>query len=317
MQVYIITAVICSVLFLICSYYISHRLKLSAKVVITCDLFMCLGTVLFPVFLIKNFVWLWVFAVISYLVILSMIIYKYYGQKQTEAIGISPLDFEDLTKMFEERESAVLPEIMAEEIRKEIEELGGETGESEEEIKELGGEKEESEEEIEEHGEETGESEEEIEELGEETKESEEEIEELGEETEESEEEIEELGEETGESKEETEELGEETEESEEETEDVKEQSTKPVNVEDLIDSGFAAKSRGSFHEAAELFVQALDLRPAPDLAYYLIIDAYDMCVAAGDPNRIIRRLNQYCLEYKDTLPSGMKENFEKWLKKP
>jgi len=81
-----------------------------------------------------------------------------------------------------------------------------------------------------------------------------------------------------------------------------------------LIDMAFEAKSYGLFDESIKLFVQALDLKPPPDIAFYLIIDTYSMLDASTDKTSITQRLRKHCMQYKKDMPSEMKDIFEKWL---
>ena len=84
--------------------------------------------------------------------------------------------------------------------------------------------------------------------------------------------------------------------------------------IDELLDRGFAAKSDGIYGAAAEWFMRVLAQKPAPDMAYYLIMDVYNMREALRNEADMLKRLGRHCLEYKDILPVEMKENFSAWL---
>ncbi|MDR3269970.1 MAG: hypothetical protein LBT32_00435 [Peptococcaceae bacterium] len=95
---------------------------------------------------------------------------------------------------------------------------------------------------------------------------------------------------------------------------DVVEDDEEAADLPTLLDQGFAAKMDGRMAEAAKLFVQALKLRPAPDIAYYLLTEAYALGWEMSKDS-----LTKYCVEYyitlyREQLPADMIGPFAQWL---
>ena len=76
-----------------------------------------------------------------------------------------------------------------------------------------------------------------------------------------------------------------------------------------LLDRAFSAKNMGAWSAAAELFVQALELEPPPDVAYYLIADAYRLWCREGAENYACNRLARYWQAYRDHFDESMRQS--------
>jgi Ca2+/Na+ antiporter len=256
-QTYLITVILFSVLFLIFSYYLSFRLKLSRVTVMICSLFVCLAVLSLPLFFINNYMGYWLLIVFSVFVIIFYKFSKDYLNKKT----IINKD-EDTEKLKSETNIDPLKAYLKQP-QPDVDLLEAYSKQPQTDLVPLN-----------------------------------------------------------------TDLLPLKTDIEPPETDpDLLKTSEEPdllideINYEDqkplldvLIDMAFKAKSYGLLDESIKLFVQALDLNPPPDMAFYLIMDAYSMIDFSKDKTTITQRLIEHCRRYKNDMPSEMKDIFEKWL---
>ncbi|GAB6174949.1 hypothetical protein JCM15765_44270 [Paradesulfitobacterium aromaticivorans] len=88
------------------------------------------------------------------------------------------------------------------------------------------------------------------------------------------------------------------------------------ITLEDLINWGFAAKNAGRYQSAAEWFSRALSLRPAPDLAFYLIMDACTLWLAVNKRAYAQELLTYYWQEYAHRFAPEQRTQMTAWLSK-
>ena len=88
------------------------------------------------------------------------------------------------------------------------------------------------------------------------------------------------------------------------------------ITLEDLINWGFAAKNAGRYQSAAEWFSRALSLRPAPDLAFYLIMDACTLWLAVNKRAYAQELLTYYWQEYAHLFAPEQSTQMTAWLSK-
>ncbi|MDR3287908.1 MAG: prominin family protein [Peptococcaceae bacterium] len=253
MEIYLITVILCSLLFLSYLCYKGHLFGISVKGMIIFDGLICLAIVILPVFLTRNIVFLWFLLIVVYLFIVGTILYRQYApesrqdrrRRRRKRKRLKRVRGEEISAAAEEEEKPEEPVVAAIEEEKPEEPVAvAEVEEQPEEPVVAAIEEEQPEEPV-----------------------------------------------------------------AEAEGEEQPEES-----LDELINRGFAAKSSGRLEEAAALFAEALELKPTPDIAYYLIIDAYQMGTTGLENADLVRRLSRHCAAYKDILPPDMKEGFREWM---
>lgn len=89
----------------------------------------------------------------------------------------------------------------------------------------------------------------------------------------------------------------------------------KRLSLVEIIDKGFQAKEDGQFHLTAEWFIAALELKPDPDVAFYLIIESYwhwKKCYTAEDA---WSKLSGYITEFMENSTPEWRQKLRTWIK--
>jgi hypothetical protein len=96
---------------------------------------------------------------------------------------------------------------------------------------------------------------------------------------------------------------------------DEEEPEVKGLSLAEIIDKGFQAKEDGQFHLATEWFIAALELKPDPDVAFYLIIESYwhwKKCYSAEDA---WSKLSGYITEFMVSSTPEWRQKLRTWIK--
>jgi hypothetical protein len=87
-------------------------------------------------------------------------------------------------------------------------------------------------------------------------------------------------------------------------------------SLEEIIEQGFQAKEEANYLYAVELFISALDKKPSPDIAFYLITDSYWLLKQSTLSNEALNRVEPYINEYMESAPPEWLVRLSEWLQK-